>query len=497
MKASAPEQIQEFNASVGENRAVPDPFAVDLFATRGNFAEVGEGSSPTDAQTDSSAEQPTPPAAPGWHARLPRITRGEARRSSEIAMLPAPLGADNIEALMGTITRYMHVSPEAVSLTLVDLREAELGVVAQSKDVGASVFASLIVEPYAARIAVELDTGFTAALVDRMLGGDGLPPRVLRALSISERACLEFLWLSVISELNRVIGEPVVKLSEVAVNPPSWFFAAAPGLDTTATASNAQPVAPHGLVLVARIGIDTTIGYARLYLDSNSLASLNANENPLLSAHSAGRGAGEKIQRMKRLAPTVPVSIVVGKTEIAGEDLTYLERGDVVVVAQPEARWLNGELRGKLRVRVGSGHASNTLTIVGKAVSATRHDVAVDREAGAKDVGTIKLAVEAILGGDTRAEAERIKMEENAANEETTGTAGADLGGLLLTLHVELAAQRIRLDELAQLRPGQVVDLGCNATDPVDLVTEERRIARGELVDIEGRLGVRITQVFT
>ena len=68
---------------------------------------------------------------------------------------------------------------------------------------------------------------------------------------------------------------------------------------------------------------------------------------------------------------------------------------------------------------------------------------------------------------------------------------------LLLTVHVELAARRIRLDELAQLRPGQVIELGCKATDPVDLVTEERRVARGELVDIEGRLGVRITQVFT
>ncbi len=88
-------------------------------------------------------------------------------------------------------------------------------------------------------------------------------------------------------------------------------------------------------------------------------------------------------------------------------------------------------------------------------------------------------------------------MEENTANDEAAGATGADLGGLLLTLHVELAARRIRLDELAQLRPGQVVDLGCNATDPIDLVTEDRRIARGELVDIEGRLGVRITQVFT
>jgi type III secretion protein Q len=45
------------------------------------------------------------------------------------------------------------------------------------------------------------------------------------------------------------------------------------------------------------------------------------------------------------------------------------------------------------------------------------------------------------------------------------------------------------------LRVNQILDLGCKATDPVDLIVDGRRIARGELVDIEGRLGVRITQV--
>ena len=69
------------------------------------------------------------------------------------------------------------------------------------------------------------------------------------------------------------------------------------------------------------------------------------------------------------------------------------------------------------------------------------------------------------------------------------------LENLVLTLRVELGARRFTLDELAALRANQIIDLGCRATDQVDLTTENGIIARGELVDIEGRLGVRVTRV--
>jgi type III secretion system YscQ/HrcQ family protein len=76
-----------------------------------------------------------------------------------------------------------------------------------------------------------------------------------------------------------------------------------------------------------------------------------------------------------------------------------------------------------------------------------------------------------------------------------TGEGAALLDAIMLTVHVELAARRVRLDELARLRVNQVLELGCKATDPVDLLVDGRRVARGELVDVEGRLGVRITHL--
>jgi flagellar motor switch/type III secretory pathway protein FliN len=84
--------------------------------------------------------------------------------------------------------------------------------------------------------------------------------------------------------------------------------------------------------------------------------------------------------------------------------------------------------------------------------------------------------------------------DESELGEETAAESGL-LDNLLLTVRVELPARRISLEELTRLRAGQILDLDCRATDPVELVADGRSVATGELVDIEGRLGVRVTRL--
>ncbi|MCV4820728.1 FliM/FliN family flagellar motor C-terminal domain-containing protein, partial [Escherichia coli] len=73
-------------------------------------------------------------------------------------------------------------------------------------------------------------------------------------------------------------------------------------------------------------------------------------------------------------------------------------------------------------------------------------------------------------------------MTEETKEAEANEEAARLLDGVMLTLRVEMAARRLTLDELARLRVGQILDLGCSATDPVALVVEGKRIATGELV---------------
>ena len=70
---------------------------------------------------------------------------------------------------------------------------------------------------------------------------------------------------------------------------------------------------------------------------------------------------------------------------------------------------------------------------------------------------------------------------------------------LLRELPVEMVCELGRVTmtgrELLELRPGAVIPVGRPLAGPVDLTVGGRVVARGELVDVEGEIGVRITQV--
>lgn len=65
-----------------------------------------------------------------------------------------------------------------------------------------------------------------------------------------------------------------------------------------------------------------------------------------------------------------------------------------------------------------------------------------------------------------------------------------------VTLVVELGRVNMPLRRLADLKTGDVVELGRHAREPVELTSNGRLVARGELVQIDTELGVRITSVF-
>ena len=69
------------------------------------------------------------------------------------------------------------------------------------------------------------------------------------------------------------------------------------------------------------------------------------------------------------------------------------------------------------------------------------------------------------------------------------------VGETPLIVRLEVGALEMSAAEWAALRPGDVVQSGRRIDHAVILRTGGREIARGELVDIEGEIGVRITQV--
>jgi flagellar motor switch protein FliN len=65
-----------------------------------------------------------------------------------------------------------------------------------------------------------------------------------------------------------------------------------------------------------------------------------------------------------------------------------------------------------------------------------------------------------------------------------------------VTLTVELGKVNLTLNRLADIRPGDVLELGRHSREPVELTSGGRLVARGELILIDTELGIRVTNVF-
>ena len=100
--------------------------------------------------------------------------------------------------------------------------------------------------------------------------------------------------------------------------------------------------------------------------------------------------------------------------------------------------------------------------------------------------------------------ADTIEYEEfdatqpGAAAPARAGAASPDISRLSeipMELSVEIGRTRTTVGEALELRVGSVVGLGRQAGDPVDLLVNGSPIARGEVVVVDERYGLRITEV--
>jgi type III secretion system YscQ/HrcQ family protein len=64
-----------------------------------------------------------------------------------------------------------------------------------------------------------------------------------------------------------------------------------------------------------------------------------------------------------------------------------------------------------------------------------------------------------------------------------------------VVVRVELGSVSLPASEWAKLRPGDVIETGQRVAEPVVLRIAGRAVARGELVDVDGELGVRIREL--
>jgi flagellar motor switch protein FliN/FliY len=89
---------------------------------------------------------------------------------------------------------------------------------------------------------------------------------------------------------------------------------------------------------------------------------------------------------------------------------------------------------------------------------------------------------------------DRVEGNGNAGGSGNGGNLDAILD-IPVGLSVEIGRSRMPISQLIQLAPGGVVELDRMAGEPLDVLANGRLVARGEVVVMNDRYGIRLTEV--
>jgi len=329
---------------------------------------------------------------------------------------------------------------------------------------------------------IALNADFAASVIDLILGGQATNLAAPRELSPIENVIIEFLSINILGEINNWLGQPVLCLQKVTSENPSVFDSFERGAES-----------------VFSVNFNAFAGTVTLFSGWNFLDGLNKTQNPLFEKKSPNN----QIQTFKKIALKLGLRLPIGTTYLTADNLLYLEQGDVVLIEEPENVWSGDDFSGNLQVYIGSGKnfLLNGASVPNKTNGGGELTFKIDEILSSEErhkLTPTKLKMDEKETEETEIGEDTPEESENATEPAEETENAAILSNVLVNLRVEIAGSKISLNELQSLRSGQIISLGCRPTDPVRIVTDssDQPLAVGELVDIEGKLGVRVTRVF-
>lgn len=292
-----------------------------------------------------------------------------------------------------------------------------------------AICAALIELPSSAPIAIEIEPRFAMIIIDRVLGGTGENlPPHPGVLTDVERGILAYAIARALT--NTTPGS--MRLAGIVTSP----------------AALAMVLGEEGLVCwPAQVQIGSDTGLLRAWIPERALSEA--------SFASVGPLAG--------WLPSIslPVWVEAGRASLPASEVSTLDLGDIVVLDEASTR--------DVVVRARGGPAWRCTIESDRWVVRTY-------EPG-RPMNPVKRERWMSMSDEGRDHAAQVLQS---------------MGDAPIELVVELARFEMPLGELAALRPGEVLSTGRAIGERVILRAGERLIAQGELVDVEGEIGVRL-----
>jgi type III secretion system YscQ/HrcQ family protein len=302
---------------------------------------------------------------------------------------------------------------------------------------------------------IEVELSLAHAIVELLLGGAGeaVP---LRPLTDVEEGVMVFVLLEVLRAMAPSLEPrlPRFHLEGVARNVDQWLL----------KLGNES----HLAIISLRCTVGAQEGFTRIVLP----ASLLELPVPASSGEEAARRRERIARHGSRLAWIQTwLWAEIGRVEIVASDLASLQAGDVVLLDELSVRCDRGE-GGTAKLRAGLGRAG-----------CFEADIALDGEGYTATLRSFRNEP------FERAEPQEERMKEPPRE-------GAELlSDIPLQIAVELGRIPLTAEQVLALHLGQVVELNRGPGEPVELSVNGKLIARGELVEVEGQLGVRIVSI--
>jgi type III secretion system YscQ/HrcQ family protein len=378
--------------------------------------------------------------------RLPKLTRTQVRALSQLSSLfsgtDLALAQRAAEALIGLALSSSVGLPGACFGRDVAARTQAVWIELTLADA-----AGLATE---LSVWLELPLGFCELLIERTLGGDGALGMLSSGGALDE-----------------------LRLGALAYLVARACAAAGPRFRLQTLRSSAPPLT------------DATLVRVPVSIVCQGEAAVLQFYAPVLLLHDA-RSTRSALRALPEV--TLALSAEAGFARLDLATLRSLHAGDVIVL-QHTGLWReceDAEFQGAIDVRV---RGSATV------LHCQLHD-------GRLEVETIACSAEpSMTSGRRIPEPNSDSPSESdgviAPREHAENAAGsADLArDAPIEVTLEIARFQLRLDELERVRPGDVLVTGRRVGEAVTLRAANQAFAEGELVDVEGELGVRITRI--
>lgn len=315
------------------------------------------------------------------------------------------------------------------------------------------------------KVLCDLDPSIATLAIDRLLGGNGDVGRIQRPLTEIEEGVLSFIVLKAMAFVHD-----------------GWETGKELALTLDRFASRLEELQPiidtepgyHAISLSLTVG--KKVGYMRCLIPDalitttfqQMVAQSNANEIEQRHMRTVFAALGER---------EVVGRVEVAQLDLGPDDIADLETGDIVILESHQLSLSPHGLKGTAFVKLGLGRNGGLKTQI---------EIDGDR---------LRLVVSSIVVQEEPAEAQMADSGENQAADDNLPETEGLLRDVPAPVVVELGRIRMNTAQVIRLRQGQILRLPRGPNDPVDLVVNGKVFARGELIEVDGELGVRLLQV--